>query len=424
MSQNMIIFDIGKTHTKVILYDLARNAELTVFEHKNQIKTTPPYPHIDVETIKNFALDALRKIGSNHSVDAIFVSAHGAAVALMKGNELILPVLDYECDAPDSLAQEYDRIRPDFSQTGTPRMGAGLNLGAQLYWLNQKFPHEFALVDQMLFWPQFWSFMLCGTAASEIAYASCHGDLWDIGGNDFIPLTTFGIHDRAQFPPLRSSAEVIGTIQPEIAQQTGLSSAVKVYCGGHDSSLSLVKTTLERPMPCTVLSTGTWITIFALGNEDYRKPPQTGMMISMDCFGNPVLNFRFQGGQIYADRLSEASQDDTMPFVPHDIERLEIAHFEQASLSRLIDRKTRETIDLSRWPRKQVEQVASHLLALQTLKGLEAIGARGEIICSGPFAQNATYLRVLRDAWSWPIVLEENRLGLCDGIAALTRPAD
>ena len=416
---NTVILDIGKTHTKVILYDVTANTELSVFQHTNQIRTAQPYPHLDVETIKEFVFDALKQIAHTDPVDGIFVSAHGAALVLMRGDERVLPVLDYEYDGPDSLAEEYDHIRPGFAHTGAPRMARGLHLGAQLFWLQRTFPQEFATADKVLFWSQFWSYLLCGVAASEIAYASCHTDLWDIEADTFLPLSALGIDSDLAFPPLRPASDVMGTIRPEIAAATGLASDVKIYCGGHDSSLSLVRTTLEHAMPCTVLSTGTWVTLFALGNDNRQISPQPGLMMSIDCFGNPVLNFRFQGGKIYADRINEACDDETAECIPYDIEVLEMIHCDQAQLSQIVDRNSGEAIDLSHWPRRQVEQVTAHLLALHTLKGLAAIEARGEIICSGPFADNDTYIKVLRRGWPWPVILQENRLGLCGGIAAL-----
>ena len=55
---------------------------------------------------------------------------HGATVALVDHDGLVLPVLDYEFSGPDALAADYDRLRPDFAVTGSPRMPGGLNIGA------------------------------------------------------------------------------------------------------------------------------------------------------------------------------------------------------------------------------------------------------------------------------------------------------
>ena len=179
-SNNIAILDIGKTHAKVILFDANEMEELAVYQKKNEIVNNSIYPHFDIKNLKRFIISSLQKISKNFQVNSIFTSTHGACMALMSKGELALPVLDYEFEGPDQYRDEYNDIRPNFSQSGSPRMDSGLNLGAQLFWQSKNFPEKFAMVDQILFWPQFWSYWLSGIAASEISYASSHSDLWDI----------------------------------------------------------------------------------------------------------------------------------------------------------------------------------------------------------------------------------------------------
>ncbi len=69
-------------------------------------------------------------------------------------------MLDYEHDGPDALAAEYDAVRPPFSETGSPRLPLGLNLGAQIFWQERRFPERFANVAAILTYPQYWTFRL------------------------------------------------------------------------------------------------------------------------------------------------------------------------------------------------------------------------------------------------------------------------
>ena len=167
-SNNIAILDIGKTHAKVILFDANEMEELVVYQKKNQILNSSIYPHYDIEGLKEFIISSLQKIVKKFHINSIFTSTHGACMALMSKGELALPVLDYEYEGPDQCRDEYDDIRPDFSQSGSPRMDLGLNLGAQIFWQSKNFPERFAKVDQILFWPKFWSYWLTGIAASEI----------------------------------------------------------------------------------------------------------------------------------------------------------------------------------------------------------------------------------------------------------------
>ena len=57
------------------------------------------------------------------------------------------------------------------------------------------------------------------------------------------------------------------TITPEVAQATGLDPATPVICGLHDSNASLLPHLLARRPPFTVLSTGTWVIVFAVGGD-------------------------------------------------------------------------------------------------------------------------------------------------------------
>jgi len=415
---NVAVLDIGKTHVKVILFDTDKLEELAVFQTSNKIINKNPYPHFDVDALKVFITNSLRKLSKNHRIDSIFTSTHGACAALMSKGELILPVLDYEFDGPDQLKDEYNQIRPAFEQTGTPRMDGGLNLGAQIYWLSRYFPEEFSKVDQILFWPQFWSYWLSGITASEISYASSHSDLWDIKQKGFIDLEIYGISKKVSYPPLRSASTILGPLKKKLAIQMELPDDIPIYCGAHDSSLALVSTSLNRPLPCTILSTGTWVTIFALGSDKTEISEQPGLMISCDCFGNLVPNFRFPAGKIYQNLMQKKNMSSLKQQYSSELD-LGLANFESPDKAQVINNKSQQIVDLSNLNVQEIETIISEILAKQTLKGSNSIGAKGTMICSGPFSNNSIYLNVLKENWSYSVICEDDHLGLCNGIAGL-----
>jgi sugar (pentulose or hexulose) kinase len=417
-SNNIAILDIGKTHAKVILFDANEMEELVVYQKKNEIVNNSIYPHFDIKNLKRFIISSLQKISKNFQVNSIFTSTHGACMALMTKGELALPVLDYEFEGPDQYRDEYNDIRPNFSQSGSPRMDSGLNLGAQLFWQSKNFPEKFAMVDQILFWPQFWSYWLSGIAASEISYASSHSDLWDIKKNKFINLNTFGIEPRVKYPPLMSASTVLGPLRKNLVNQTGLPENIPVFCGAHDSSLSLISASFHQSLPCTILSTGTWITIFALGSNNNDIEEQTGLMISCDCYGKLVPNFRFPAGKIYENLLNQANGYFDENF---DINKMHIIlkNFDNVEKASLIDTKLNKTIDPKNINKKTLEIIVSEVMANQTLSGMRTIEAEGPIICSGSFTNNKNFLKSIEKNWGNSIILEDNRLGICKGIANL-----
>tara|TARA_B100000900_G_scaffold397927_1_gene398777 strand:- start:435 stop:1715 length:1281 start_codon:yes stop_codon:yes gene_type:complete len=415
---NIAVLDIGKTHAKVILFDAIKLEELSVFQSNNTVLQDSLYPHFNVEFLKKFIIKSLKELAKKFSVDSIFTSTHGACMALMSKGDLALPVLDYEFQGPNQLNEEYNKLRPAFSQTGTPRMDAGLNLGAQLYWQNKFFSDDFSKVDQILFWPQFWSYWLSGIAASEMSYASSHSDLWDIRQKKFIDLNTYGINSKVEYPPLRSASTILGPLKKDLAHETGLPQNIPIYCGAHDSSLALVSASLNQPMPCTILSTGTWVTIFALGSNQTEIPEQTGLMISCDCFGNLVPNFRFPAGKIYENLMQKQNKnnDEVSKVKVSDIS---LINFENAENARLINNKSNKEINFQDIKTSELEKTISQILANQTLNGSKVISAEGPMICSGPFVNNQMYLNTIKDNWSSSIICEDDHLGLCKGIASL-----
>ena len=129
------VIDIGKTNAKLTLVDLDDLSETAVVTRQNKVLPGPPWPHFDVDGHWEFLLRALRNFHAEHGIDAISITTHGACVALLNemGN-LAAPILDYEYTGPDDVADEYDMIRPPFSETGSPKLPMGLNVGAQLFW--------------------------------------------------------------------------------------------------------------------------------------------------------------------------------------------------------------------------------------------------------------------------------------------------
>ncbi len=415
---NIAVLDIGKTHAKVILFDSQNLEELEVFQIENIILKDSLYPHFDLDSLKDFIINSLSKLAKGYIVDSIFTSTHGACMALMSKGELALPVLDYEFEGPDHLRAEYNQVRPTFNQTGSPRMGVGLNLGAQLYWQRKYFPKEFAKVDQILFWPQFWSYWLSGVAVSEISYASCHSDLWKIREKEFIGLEAFGVESHVQYPPIRSAASVIGTLRKEISQKTGLAQNISVYCGAHDSSLALVSAYLNQELPCSILSTGTWVTIFALGSNNVNISEQTGLMISNDCFGNLIPNYRFPAGKIYERQIQQKNRSS----INHrelNASDISIKNFENIEKASFVYKDSEKEVDFQDIEPLRTESLISEILANQTLIGLQAIGSSGPIICSGPFTNNKRFLKTIEKNWAYPVIVEDDHLGICKGIADL-----
>jgi sugar (pentulose or hexulose) kinase len=395
--RHVAVIDIGKTNAKLALVDLEAKAEIAAVKRPNIVRTSGPYPHYDVDSLWAFIHDGLASLGREQPIDAISVTTHGATAALVdEQGGLVLPVLDYEFDGPDRLRVEYDAVRPPFSETGSPALPIGLNLGAQLFWLQRSFPAEFGRTHAILTWPQYWSRRLTGIAASEVTSLGCHTDLWNPHKREFSSLVD-RMDWRRLFPSLRDAGAVLGAVSPQVAAHAGIDPETPVVCGIHDSNASLLPHLTARKSPFAVVSTGTWVVAMAVGGREVTLDAARDTLINVNAFGDPVPSARFMGGREFERVMGDA---------PHDWSDsdLRAVLFGMTMLLPAVQQGSGPYSGMrGGWSGEeptggQLFVAASFYLALMTATCLELIGAEGEIAVEGPFASNTPYLSMLSAA--------------------------
>ncbi len=235
--RHVAIIDIGKTNAKVSLVDAKEATEHALRTIANPALTDGPYPHLDVARIWNFISDSLAGLNREAPIDAISITGHGSAGSFIDGNPevdgLTLPILDYEYSGPDELADEYDRARPDFTETLSPRLPGGLNLGAQIFWQERRFPKEFDAATAYVNYPQYWAWRLSGIAATEMCSMGAHSDMWNPRALTWSSLVTRRRWEK-KLAPLRPAFDALGPVTPALAKRLGLNPATAVHCGIHD----------------------------------------------------------------------------------------------------------------------------------------------------------------------------------------------
>jgi len=297
MTRHIAVIDIGKTNAKLALVDRESLAEIAVIKRPNTVLPGPPWPHFDVEGHWAFLLDGLRDFHASHGIAAISVTTHGACAALLDREEnLAAPILDYEFAGPDELAESYNAIRPPFSETGSPRLAGGLNIGAQLHWQFQIDPGLKARTQQIVTYPQFWGARLTGKTAMDVTSLGCHTDLWNPYSETFSSaVSSLGIADK--LAPVRKPSDILGTVLPHLAEQTGLPIDTPVYCGIHDSNASLLPYVIAETPPFSVISTGTWVIAMSIGGKSVPLDPDLDTLINVTALGDPARSARFMGGR-------------------------------------------------------------------------------------------------------------------------------
>jgi sugar (pentulose or hexulose) kinase len=298
----IIVLDIGKSFSKASLWDEAGDC-VAQRSRANPRLESEGRLILDCIGIERWLHDTLRKFAKMGPVRAIIPVAHGAAMTLIGNDRLLEAPLDYEWAGAAGQRAVYDRQRDPFVATGSPALPAGLNLGRQLHWL-ESLVSAGAFKGQIVPWPQYWAWVLCGVPAAEVTSLGCHTDLWRPYHHAPSKLAVRrGWAER--LAPLRSAAAVLGTLRPAWIEATGLSRNVEVHCGLHDSNAALLNARSHPQVmgrDATILSTGTWFVAMRApgGNSEPAAivlPEARDCLLNVDIAGTPIPSARFMGGR-------------------------------------------------------------------------------------------------------------------------------
>ncbi len=304
MSGAVAVLDIGKTNVKLALF-APDGTILWERSTPNRVRSGPPYPHADVDAIWAFLIDALHQADGAHGVEAIVTTTHGCAGALIDEAGLVLPVLDYEYAGVDEIEPSYAPLRPPYALTLSPKLPGGLNLGKQIAWQEARFPDAFARAKHYLTYPQYWAWRLSGVAASEVTMLGAHTELWEPLARR--PSSLAAALDLTRLTaPFRPAWESLGAIRADVAAATGLDPRTRVLNGVHDSNASLLPHLAFRRPPFTIVSTGTWVILMAVGLGVEALRDEDDMLANVDVEGRPTACARFMGGREYSAIVGEA----------------------------------------------------------------------------------------------------------------------
>ncbi len=306
MDQAIAVVDIGKTRSKLSLW-APQGRRLAGRDYFNAAPGGDP-AQLDLAGIAAWLKRALAELAREAEITAIVPVGHGAAAVLMDGARAVA-ALDYEAEPPAEVAAAYEAERDPFAATLSPRLPGGLNLGAQLYWLERLYPALWPRGGEALLWPQYWAWVLSGERASEVSSLGCHSDLWRPVERRFSDLALRrGWAER--LGPVRHAADMLGPVRPALAAELGLPRSCVVHCGVHDSNAALLSARGLPELggrPFAVVSTGTWVISMAAGGAGPAAyDPAEDMLANVDVDSRPVPTARFMGGRDYEARMGDA----------------------------------------------------------------------------------------------------------------------
>lgn len=420
MSQprHIAVVDIGKTNAKVVLIDALSGQQVAAHSTPNTVRQDGPYPHADVDRLWGFITENLSALHKAHGVDGISITTHGATAALIDGDELALPVLDYEFAGPEETSTAYGLARPDFRESLSPRLPNGLNLGAQIFWQSRRFPEAFARVRAILAYPQYWAWRLTGQMASEVTSLGCHTDLWAPEHASFSRLVVdegwLGL-----FPPVVPAASVLGPVQPQLATRLGLSAGTPVTCGIHDSNASLLPHLGRHGESFTVVSSGTWTIVMSVGGSTASLDPDRDSLANVDAFGRPVPTARFMGGREF-DLLVPLHAEPSADDIDHVLaNRIMVLPSFVPGVGPHGRQEGRWSVDPSSLTPGQRTAAASFYLALMTQSCLSLCGLGQMIVLEGPVARNRLFAGTLARLTGVPVRLSGDSTGTSLGASLL-----
>ncbi|HEX4199024.1 MAG TPA: carbohydrate kinase [Caulobacteraceae bacterium] len=307
MAEAVAVLDVGKTHAKLSLVG-PDGAVLATRSRANATEMADGRPALDAAGVEAWMRAGLKELAGLAEIIAIAPVAHGATAALVAGDRLAAPVLDYEAAPPADVAAAYAAERDPFEATLSPPLPQGLNLGLQLFWQEQLYPELWPGGAQALLWPQYWAWRLSGERAAEATSLGCHTDLWRPYDAAWSVLAERRGWDQ-RLGPLRPAAAVLGPVRKALAEATGLPADCRVLCGLHDNNASLnaVRGFAEVAGGAfTLVSTGTWFVTFQSGREGRaRLDAARDTLANVDVEGRPVPSARFMGGREYAVLLGD-----------------------------------------------------------------------------------------------------------------------
>jgi sugar (pentulose or hexulose) kinase len=301
----IMIFDVGKTNKKIILYDKQYNVVYEVNKQLPEAKDEDDYSCEDVDALTGWIKKSYSSIATDErfEIKAINLSAYGASfVYLDENGKVFLPLYNYMKPYPSDLQNKFYDTYGGKSlvakQTASPVLGS-LNSGMQLYRLKYKRPEVFSKIKYALHLPQYLSYVLCHAANADITSIGCHTGLWDFEKNDYHEWVRLESIEE-KFPPIKDPSSIAGYT----------AAGTPVGVGLHDSSAALIPYLASFTEPFILLSTGTW----SISLNPFNHSPLTDGELRQDC----LCYLTYEGKPVKASRIFAGYE--------HDIESKKIAY--------------------------------------------------------------------------------------------------
>ncbi len=287
-----LIFDIGKTTKKVLLFD--ENFHVLEEQTQNFVEVTDEddFPSEDLGSLTMWTKEMLHHYlhHPDFLVTHINFSAYGASlVHLDEHNNTFSTFYNYLKPMRESCKEEFLKRYNKNGDLGTlttsPFLGL-LNSGLQLFWLKYEKPEVFSRIHTSLHFPQFFTHLLTGKKFTDITSIGCHTMLWDFQKQNY--------HEWVEKEDIR---KLLGPVQhaDHSFEHVYNDRPITVGIGVHDSSAALMPYLVVMKEKFLLLSTGTWNICF----NPFNHAALTQLELSQDC----LCYLTFDGKPVKASRI-------------------------------------------------------------------------------------------------------------------------
>jgi len=188
-------------------------------------------------------------------------------VSVNAQGERATPVTSYTTEVDETFNNEFYETFGDSRElqrvTASPRFDALLNVAKAIYFARKRFPDGFARITHILNYPQYFGFRLTGNVGAEWTMVGCHSYLWDFQRGKYSSVAEgLGLLDKLP-AKIRKPWDVLGTICPSVAENTGLDRDTVVTMGIHDSNASRLPYLIKVDEDFVLNSTGTWCVLMS-----------------------------------------------------------------------------------------------------------------------------------------------------------------
>lgn len=276
---HFIIFDIGKTNKKCLLFDSQLNL---VDQRETQI------PEIDLErgekaedikSLQAWIKDQYALFRSQYTIVGLNVSAYGASIVhLNTEGKAVMPMQNYLTPFPSEqevqfkTAYDQEVIQLD---CGT-HMRGNLNTGLQLFALKRGKPDLFEQIVHSVHLPQYLLLPFAQKPSNDLSALGCHSLLWNFDNKE--------IHSWALEEGI---AQRLAPIRTDPLEQNGLT----IGPGIHDSSAAFFCFRQLLESDFLLLSTGTWSVAMQLKQGIFysKELMDKGALMYLQPDGEPLI---------------------------------------------------------------------------------------------------------------------------------------